>query len=242
MAERESDDRNKLMFRSSIIAFVNEVESNAKTSQVFTISQLCSSFKLPRRRIYDVLNVFEAIGCMRKQNSDTIEWLGLLCVVSEFERLQELHCANSADVPISRIIPTEVCVSMGQLTVSLILCFLSLQLQTLGIKQVSYFISRNNNRYKTTLCKMYQIVHILDAIGIVRREARAGDITLDGQFYCVLPIQFRGKSKDEPLSLETLLNRPVSDLDRIVKQRRLDFTMYAKQSQFRAMANETECV
>ena len=235
MDAKKPNDKSHLLFRSSIIAFVHEAETNPKPSQFFTIAQICSSFKLPRRRIYDVLNVLEAVGCMRKCNSETIEWLGLLHIVPEFRRLQEVHCANSADVPISRIVPTEICVSMGQLTASLILCFLALQVRTLGIKQVSYFVSRNNNRFKTTLCKMYQIVHILEAIGVIKREeSRQGEITLEDSFYCVSPIQLRGKSKDEPLSLETLLNRPVSDLDRILKQRRLDFTMCAKQSQFRS--------
>jgi hypothetical protein len=230
--------REKGSFRASVIAFVSQAEAQGLPSNAFTITQLVDDFSLQRRRIYDVLNVFEAIGCTKKSSSDTFTWLGLNNIRPTMDLLQESSGAASADMPMVRIIPTEVSISMGQLTISFLLCFLSLHVTVLDIKEVGYFISRDNNRFKRTLCKLYQIIQILETIGIVKRGEKCGEISIEDRFFHIVPIHFHTPDDLCAFSLASLLNRPVQDSERILRQRRLDFGVNARQNQVKLLMQD----
>ncbi|OHT04677.1 hypothetical protein TRFO_27756 [Tritrichomonas foetus] len=231
MEEKAKKKLQTEQFSQSISNFVARAEE--RNDKLYTLDQLSNTYKIQRRRIYDVLNVMEAIGACQRTVSDSIIWLGLDNVRSLLFKLQKENGVNQADNPIVMIVPNNVCISMGQLTQSLLLCFLSLQTKSLDIKQVSYFLSRTNNRYKTTLCKLYQITHILEAIGIISHKNKVGEVCINDSFFAVIPIshtvEIQGHS---PYSIESLLNRPLSDTEGIVAQRRSDFMVAAKQNQF----------
>lgn len=224
-------------FRNAIQKFVSKAEEGG--NNIFTISQMSDEFQIQRRRIYDILNVFESIGLCVKTNADTVTWKGCSNIPKTFIQYQKNYMVTIADVPISRIILSTKCISMNQLTTSLILCFLALQTPTLDIKQVAYFLSRENNRFKTTLCKLYQISHILDSIGILKRSEKSGEIELNQAYSIILPVISSNVNLVEgPFSIDSLLNRPVINIENIIKQRRIDFVLCAKQNQLQLFLSD----
>jgi hypothetical protein len=67
-----SDDNSELLtaFRSSIRAFIRRAESSQPSE--FSIAQLLREFRFQRRRLYDVISVFRALGSCRMIAVDLI--------------------------------------------------------------------------------------------------------------------------------------------------------------------------
>jgi hypothetical protein len=68
--------------------------------------------------------------------------------------------------------------------VGLILSFIAQGKQAMNIKKLAALLSRKNGRFRTTLCKLYQITHILEAVGIMEKSAVTGEVILRKE-YCL---------------------------------------------------------
>lgn len=215
-------------FKNSIRSFVTDAET--QKNSMFSISQICCKHDFQKRRFYDVLNVLEAIGCCEKINSETIRWLGLSNIPSALLQLQKSLNVDSINTSVDEIFSAGQSIMISQLAKLFILCFLVTQSQALDIKQIAMFLSRNNQRYKTTLCKLYQITHILEAGGILKHATIPSKIILVSK-YCVF---LNGQKKDtqidsNPLSIQNLLNDHSVDFIREVEKRRfLIFVGYSR--------------
>ena len=203
-------------FSDMISSFVSFAESNGKSN--YTISNLCERFGFQRRRLYDVINVLETIGLCEKTSVDTISWVGMAYIPIKMQKLAENHhmtmFENSLNQPNSPI-------SIGELTKSFLMCYLYLKKRSIDIKNVGRMLSHANGRYKTTLCKLYQITHILEAAGIIEKSVIPGEMILTTSIFTNskkrtdLPIpllkeQTRIDKINNPLSINFLLNRPVN--------------------------------
>ena len=68
------------------------------------------------------------------------------------------------------------------------------------------WLSKENGRYKTTLCKLYQISFILESVGIVfKDEKKTGQIYIDKKYY---DSQKEINDQSEAYSVSSLLSRP----------------------------------
>ena len=195
-------------FRSSIHDFIQMAEKGPENRN-FTICSLCSQFGFQRRRLYDVINIFESIGICQKTNVDTIKWLSMSNISPTFLKIQQLSGMHDPNSTINDIFPSLKCISITSLTKSLILCFFVLNKESLNIKSTARFLSRGNGRYKTTLCKLYQITHILEAASILSKTSTPGEVVLNSNFYIKYepppPPQPQNISIN-PYSVEYLLN------------------------------------
>jgi len=156
-------------FRSLIQEFIKHAESTL--TEFYSISQICIQFGFQRRRLYDVIHVFETIGMVKKSSVDRFQWFGrngLKPLTGNF-----LHADNSFNQ-----LNSPSFISMSSLTHALLSSFVFFQKKSLDIKQIAMFLSKYNGRYKTTLCKLYQITHILEAASIVRKSEVPGQITI----------------------------------------------------------------
>jgi hypothetical protein len=113
--------------------------------------------------------------------------------------------------------------------VEFLLCFLSLRKPTLFIKQVSRFLSRKSGRYKSTLCKLYQISHILEAAGILERSNIPGEITIISRFFAPIDINIPEEGVS-PFAINSLLNREKPEEMRILQKCRNDFLAEVEKS------------
>jgi hypothetical protein len=93
-----------------------------------------------------------------------------------------------------------------------VLLFGAIHLKILDLREVSAFLSRNTPRYKSTLCKLYQITLILAALQIVKKTANECEVEIQAPFDEVL-------EGGGPISLGALLNRAVRASDPISKRR-----------------------
>jgi hypothetical protein len=206
-------------FRSSIQAFVRVAESVGPSE--YPIASLLGDFGFQKRRMYDVVSVVSAIGCCQKISIDSIFWNGLSKVSSTLLKIQSDLGADLPTTPLDQIIRSENNVSISRLTIGFVLCFLALREPILEIKQISRYLSRRTGRHKSTLCKLYQIAHILEATGIIHRSLVPGQLTMVDRFFT--PIELK-KLQDEPNSrspyaIGSILNHS-DPRDEIVYQKR----------------------
>lgn len=205
-------------FRSNIRAFV----TSSSVGSSYTITKICEKFKFQRRRLYDVVNVLESVGCCKKASIDSITWNGIDGVVPMLIEQQVAWGVDNGSATLSHLFQEERCISIGHLTLVYMMMFFALRQKCLDIRSVAMYLSRNNGRFKTTLCKLYQISHILEAAGIIKRGALAGETTIGDRFF-----QFPNRScisDAGPMSIDLLLSRPREDLVNWVQSRRDEFS------------------
>lgn len=183
-------------FRNSISNLIQFTEMTPQRS--YTMTDLCNQFKFQRRRLYDVVNVFVVLGVCQKTSVDTIVWLGRDNIKNTLALLNE----NYSEDDLASFHETDHVIQISNLTKSFALCFLVLKQNTLDIKRCAEILSRRNNRFKTTLCKLYQIAHILEAAGIFSRSSLPGEITFKETFIGSL----EQKKPPISLSIRSLLN------------------------------------
>ena len=191
-------------FRQSIVAMFDF----CKEMEKYDMFKLSVKLGFHRRRFYDVLNVLEAVGCCEKINTEEILWLGLRNVPLHITKLAENNHIYDSNRTLKDIIPEGPCISISKVTEYLILSFLCLGTQKMDIKSLSNFFSTDDGKYKTTLCKLYQITHILESAGIVTKTDHIGEIYLREPYFIHIKDQKQKVEFDDPLSINQLLSRP----------------------------------
>jgi hypothetical protein len=81
---------------------------------------------------------------------------------------------------------------------------------------------------------LYQIVHILEAAGIVERSVTPGEVTLVQRFYAPLDFNCCEVAQTQhPFSVEALLNRPKGPDEIVLERRWMEFVTDWSQSNLR---------
>jgi hypothetical protein len=227
-------------FRDRIQAFVRLAESNVPADH--SVSQVLSKFSLQKRRMYDMLSVFCVIGCCQKVSIDLIRWIGLSKIPLALMKLQRDAGADSPDSTLDAIISSHTQVSIQPLTVGFLLCFLALRVQTLDIKQISDYLSRENGRHKSTLCKLYQIAHILEAARVITRTKIPGQLTVVDQYFAPVDIQVteRFQQGKNLYGINFILNQIGPAERQILLKRREDFFTRFEKSEAEQSAKKSD--
>jgi hypothetical protein len=168
-------------FRSSIQAFITGFKRNPPGR--YEISVIRELYRFQKRRLYDVINVLVAIGCCSKALPEAIEWHGLEKVPETVAKLRQSVRMVKGKADLYSIIPAGRAICISTFTAALIQCFVAQNKQVLNIKRLGSLLSRRNGRTRTTLCKLYQICYILEAIGVIERLLVAGEIRLRDEYF-----------------------------------------------------------
>lgn len=197
--------------RGSIRAFVDCLEHSPEHTQAITV--LSERFAIKRRRLYDVINVFESVGACKKSGLDAVKWLGLENMKQTLKVLRRERRIDDKSVTLEELFPAPCCIGISNLTASFLLLFAAIKTNRVDLRFVSQFFSHGTARYKTTLCKLYQICYILSAIGVTKRTAHVCEVILNDE-YCDPDALKYGVDKDtEPkapesaISIKALLNK-----------------------------------
>jgi hypothetical protein len=209
-------------FRSCIQALLKHLETNP--SQEYMISSLLSMFRFQKRRMYDVTCVFTVIGACAKKSVDVMRWFGLSKVPSALRRMQFEHGVDLPGLPLDAIIGSSDLVSICSLTMRFLLCFLSLRIATLDVREVSRYLSRRCGRGKSLLCKLYQIAQILEAVGVLSRSRTPGPVTLVDRYFVPVDVSLHPVS---PWSVEGLLNHVSPIEEQVIVARRQELFAYS---------------
>ena len=221
-SNKQNDD-----LRASIQVFVKSLESTKDNTQ--TISTLSSRFTIKRRRLYDVINVFEAIGCCEKSGLDSVKWVGRDNIVINLQNLKEKRDIDNRNKKLEDLFPIPCCVGISNLTISFLLLFFAMKIDRIDLRYVSHFFSRNTTRYKTTLCKLYQICYILGSIGVTSRTSQVCEVILNKPYFSGdIPdideskyeqekqeniVKKNTQQNSQPLSIGSLLNHQTAPVD-----------------------------
>ena len=192
-------------FKMSIINLMRTCDSNPPT--LYNLYNLSVQMKFHRRRFYDVMNVLNAVGVCQRVHSDSIYWCGLKNVIPQLQDLARKYHVFQMDRPLEDIIPFEISMSIEKITEYTMILFIALGSQNLNIRDICYYIARNNGKQKGTLSKLYQISRILNSAGILEKTKNPGEIHLKDQFF--LCLQPHEEMKEGKMSISSLLSRPV---------------------------------
>jgi hypothetical protein len=206
-------------FKKAIEIFVRNLEVHGPAE--YSISRLLIDYEFQRRRFYDVMSVLSAVGCCSRVSSSSLRWLGRAHVPAALVRLQRNAGADSPDATLNEIIGVGPFASISELTVALVLCLLVLRMSSLCIKRASRFLTRGK-RWKSTLCKVYQIAHILEAAEIMERSGDGGNVGLAPPFFNPIEINLVEQGVN-PFGVTSMLNCDGPEEEVILHIRRRQF-------------------
>jgi hypothetical protein len=204
--------------RAAMTSMVLEFEHGQL--QTMTIVELSQRFMIKTRRLYDVINVFLALGCCARSGGDGFTWTSLK---DSLPRLRELRQSRGIDDPsrnLTDLFPITECVGIANLTIALLLLFYAVRANHLDLRLAARVFSRGTTRFQSTLCKLYQICFVLSTAGIVARTTVSCEVRIMGQWldYPAVPTELN--ENHAPLSLETLLNHKTPETQFAYKRRR----------------------
>jgi hypothetical protein len=208
--------------RSAIQKIMGDLDKDP--SRLHSIAQIYRKHQVKRRPLCDIINVFTAIGCATRSGVDELLWYGRDQIFPALLGAKNSLNLQDSQASLSSIFPIDNSVGLSSLTMSFILMFAAMQVDVLDLRIVSSFFSRSTSRYKTTLCKLYQVALILSVLNITERTENVCEIRLLPPFTTLL-----GNDGGSPLALRNLLNRPVS-VDRNIEARRREYQTYAVRS------------
>jgi hypothetical protein len=215
-AARAQRAHENAKFRTAIQTIVSDLDHDPVRRHEMAL--IYQKYQVKRRRLYDIVNVFLALGCATRVGIDELVWHGRSRIFTELREEKNRLGIDNGHNSLSKLFPSETCVGLTSLTRSFLLLFGALRLEILDLRNVSAFFSRNTGRYKSTLCKLYQIALILGALGIAERTENACEVKILPPFTGLLVSEDEGN----PLAIAKLLNRPI---ERMVsaEERRKEF-------------------
>lgn len=192
----------------SIQMLIQELEAYPR--QTFAITLLSQKYMIKRRRLYDMINVFSAIGCCRKSGLDHMVWMGTEMFSQFLSQMKKSRGIDDKTKTLCDLFPVASCIGISNLTVCFLLLFSALKTNHLDLRFVGQLFSRETSRYKTTLCKLYQISYILSSIHITNRTSTVCEVILLPPYSDedILPDEPDNKANNSiiPISIDSLLN------------------------------------
>ena len=214
-------------FKTSIRLFIQHLELN-DGEQSITAPSIALGIK--RRRLYDVVNVFESIGCCKKCALDSVIWIGKSNIKHTFDMLIKQKDLYNPKYTLADLFPIDQCIGVSNLTASFVLLFYTLKTDHLDLRYVAHFFSRKSSRYKTTLCKLYQISYILNAIELMNRTSQVCEVVISTEFFKVEIIADINERSSECVSIQSLLIGNENEEFDLTMKRRKEFRQYFSES------------
>ena len=204
---------NKRCFGQSISSMIEQCSAMKKS--VYDTDELSRAFGINKRRLFDVVGVLNALGCVQKIGTSKVVWQGLDKYHTKEREFAQNFGVFDSSVPLSKLIFTNEDSSISELTNQLLTLFFALNCRTLNIQDVTKFICTDPANVKKLLSKMYQITHILNSIGFITRTSAYSEIQLNDKYFITM--------EPNPMCIESLLNRHVPSVSNYYSVRRSEF-------------------
>lgn len=195
-------------FKESAIQLITECRE--KHDKIMNCRIMSKKLNMERRRFYDIINVLDGIDLFKKLDADSFIWMG---TENSRKRIQQIAITRGVFDSTKRledVFPSKKCISITQISLDIILIFAALQVRRIDLKDLSYFLSRNNGREKTMICKLYQAAAIFELAGIIEKTKNIGEFAITEDYY----LQFN----EDPTFINTLLNRKTYQSDFIARR------------------------
>ena len=209
---------------------LNFLQKCSTSNQIYNITETSLTFGQQRRRFYDLISILEALGICTKVHNDSFIWKGFDHSKNAILEIAKQRGVFDSSKTLDDIVPSDGCISIPRLSEDFLLLFLALETQVLNIISITHFMSRNNFRYKTTRCKLYQVASILEMMGLIRKTKNTSEFILDDQFFISATLKMIPVTAS-PSSFESLLSRAVpSVMNQTIIRRREAFEVYNRMS------------
>jgi hypothetical protein len=154
-------------------------------------------------------------------NAEEIVWFGRGEIMAKLQREKEGLGISNAEVGMSALFPPENSVGLTSLTIAFLMLFPALGTYKIDLRDASSFFARSTTKYKTVLCKLYQIAVILGALGLTNKTQNMCEVR-------ILPL-LEGllRNDDNPMAIGRLLNRPLGGIDPF-QARRDEYRRFAR--------------
>jgi hypothetical protein len=212
--------------KRQITLLITELDRHAH--QPVAITPLSARFGIKTRRLYDFINILSAVGCCRKSGLDHLIWIGRSQIPGFVSELRRMRGIDNPDRSLCDLFPVADCVGMANLTSCFLLVFPALRTNRLDLRFVGHLFSLRTSRYKSTLCKLYQIVFVLCAAGVCNRTSQACEvILLDAYIDFPIVHMDRGPDPGGPLGIDSLLNRKKEAVSFVMRRRKEIHDLFA---------------
>jgi hypothetical protein len=194
-----SEDLRTLIFR-----LVDELDQSP--GSVFTVVILSRRFSIKVRRLYDIINVFTAIGCCQRTAGTGLAWSGLSQIPLFLRGVRRDREIDKPENTLARLFPIAGCVGIGNLATNFLLLFAALRTNHLDLRLVGNLFTVGSQRFRATLCKLYQVTFVLSAAGITSRTEHVCEVVLGAGYidFEILPTSRR--NQNDPIFVEAMLN------------------------------------
>lgn len=190
-------------FKTSVMNFLTNCQTNF--SDTFNIKDISDKMGFKQRRFLDVLSVFDTIGCAPRIDNDHFIWLGYDQIKPALLQICKERGVFNRNASLSQNIPITGDISLTEMTEDLFVCFIALEKKFLNISQVTTYLSRYNDRYKTIKCKLYQACSILEVAGVIHKTVNRSEFRIDEKYF--ISASEKMTENDSIISISSLLNR-----------------------------------
>ena len=188
-------------FRACTIKFTKECQKYQQ--QPIQVKAIGKKLGFKKRRFYDLINILDAVGCCPRMDVDSFIWLGFDNIVKKLTEIATTLGVFDPTKTLSDIIINTGCLSISKVAIDFIMCFISMEKETLNIIEVATFMSRKNGREQTTRCKLYQAAAILDNIGILSKTNETSGFKINEKFF--IRCSMHGVEPDDTFNILNLL-------------------------------------
>lgn len=206
-------------FKESISQIVEELDR--QPGKEYSLATLFNTHNISRRRFYDVINVLTAVGCCRRTRLNDIVWIGQWNIEEELGIMKKSSQIENENLTLNELFQVDNCVCLSSLTVAFLMLFATIESEHIDLREAAVFFSRGTERYKTTLCKLYQISLILGALGVLERTPQVCEVSILSPYREL--IQLKANENESPLSINYLLNGPTRNVNMIRRKREEEY-------------------
>jgi hypothetical protein len=175
-------------------------------SEALTVAEMSRQFGIKLRRLYDIMNVFSAVGCCRKSETSCLFWLGRSQLPQFLTRIRSERQIDSPRTKLAELFVTPSCGGISNLTLNFLLVFSALRIDRVDLRLVANLFARGTARFRPILCKLYQVAFVLSAARITARTSQVCEVMLMAEYidFEVLPVA--NPNADDPVFVEAMLN------------------------------------
>ena len=218
-------------FKMAIAKFIKTSESIGYTNEPRDIITASNEFGFRQRRFFDVLKVMEILGCCQNDfKHNKYIWLGYRNIKGAIYNLCKTYGAFDQSKSLDSIIVGTGAISIPRVAKELLVLCGALELKKVNLLEASKYLSRNNNHEKTTRCKLYQAIGILEVAGIFEKNEVMSEYNVSKDFFTSTTLQLMD-SKDRT-SLGNLLNSAPSFI--------INSTLEKRRKEYFAVINQGE--
>jgi hypothetical protein len=216
---------DKLKFISITRSIIYELDADPVKKH--SIVDLHHKYNIRRRRLYDLVNVFAAVGCATRESSTIVLWNGTQQILPNlFQERTKRGIINSFST-LRQLFPSSDCVGLASLSMALLMMFPAIGIFIINLRQLSSFFASETHKFKTTLCKLYQITLILGALGITAKTEQPCEVCLNPPFTQII-FEPQSLAPERMFAIQNIINTPyLSEQD--LQKRREEFTFAISQ-------------